>query len=523
MKTSLLFARSVLAAALLLAAVAAQAAAPAKPLARAGDITVDKAEFSVYLDEVAGGGKELNTEQKKSLLVKLLVRKSLARDGEARGLGTDPQLVKGLFQWKVQSYPEFYWRKQAEKVKVGDKELRALVNPQEEFLLSAIVFGLDDHGRAEAQEVAGRLAIGGDFAALARERSLGLSASNGGDFGWNPIPNKYVEEKEGAIIRATKVGAYTPPIETQIGWVVFWVRGRKSADEIFAERKESVRGELLPPKIAAAGAQKLAELRAAAVITYPAEKAIPGAAVPLAVVDGYTFFPDSVSAAEMQHDFAFKSVSTPKERLEKLIDAFLVIREVEKTGLNQDSGLRTRFSLKRIDLFSQLHIRAEADARIGLTEEELRAEYKRFYVPEVYALQVIAGTDQKRLEEAAAKLAAGESFDAVAERYNDVRFAKQKGVLGAGPIVDFEPPVQRAVASLPDGGVSGVLANGEAGWIIVKRLGMKIFAPPPYEEVAPAIRTRLQVKRRADYLRDYVDKYRARLKITIDDAQLNAL
>lgn len=519
-KTPLLLVRFLFAAALLLAGVAAQAAAP---LARAGNITVDKAEFSAYLDEVAGGGKGLSAEQKKSLLVKFLVRKSLAQQGEARGLGTDPQLVKGLFQWKVQNYPEFYWRKQAEKVKVSDKELRAHVNPQEEFLLSAIVFGLDDHGRVEAQEVAGQLAIGGDFAQLARERSLGLSAAAGGDFGWNPVPNKYVEAKEGAIIRATKVGGYTPPIETGIGWVIFWVRGRKSADEIFADLKEKVRGELLPPRIDAERARKLAELRAAAVITYPAEKAIPGAAVPLALVDGYAFYPDNISAAEMQHDFAFKSVSTPKERLEKLIDAFLVIREVEKTGLNKDIGLRTRLSLKRIDLFSQLYIRAEADPRIGLTEEELRAEYKRFYVPEVYALQVIAGTDRRRIEEAAAKLAAGEPFDTVAERFNDVRFAKQKGVLGAGPIVDYEPAVQRAVAGLPDGGVSGVLGNGESGWIIVKRLGMQIFTPPPYEEVAQAIRTRLQVKKRADYLRDYVDRYRSRLKITIDDAQLNAL
>ena len=44
-KTPLLFARSLAAAALLIPALGAQAAAPAKPLARAGDVTVQKAKM----------------------------------------------------------------------------------------------------------------------------------------------------------------------------------------------------------------------------------------------------------------------------------------------------------------------------------------------------------------------------------------------------------------------------------------------------------------------------------------------
>lgn len=520
-KTPLLFARSLAAAALLIPALAAQAAASAKPLARAGDVTVEKAEMTAYLGKVANGGAGLSAEQKRSLLVKLLVRKSLARDGEKRGLGKDPQLEKGLLQWRLQNYPEFYWAKEAAKVKISDKELRAHVNPQEQFLLSAIVFGLDEEGHGEAKDVSGRLAIGGDFAQLARERSRGLSASVAGDFGWNTIPSKFIEAKEGEVIRATKVGAYTAPLETQVGWLVYWVRARKSADEVFAEGRETALGELLPGRIAAARARKLAELRAAAAIVFPAEKAIPGAGAPLAVVDGQAIYADAV--ADVQHDFTFKSISTPKERLEKFIDAFLVVRAMEKAGLDKDAGLRTRLGLERVDLLSQLFIRSEVDARVELTEEDVRAEYKRFYVPDVYLLQVIAGGDRARLEEALAKLSAGESFDKLAETYNDVRFAKQKGMLAPGPIVDFEVEVRGAVERLSDGGVSGVLANGEAGWIIVKRHQKQIMPLPPYDQVKTSIQTKLRVKMRADFVKNYVDRYRDRLKITIDDAQLNAL
>ena len=314
-----------------------------------------------------------------------MVRKALAREGDKRGLGKDPLLEKGLFQWKMENYPEFYWAKEAAKVKIGDKELRERLNPQEKFLLSAIVFGLDQQGLEEAKEVSGLLALGGDFAKLAQERSRGLSAAAGGDFGWNTIPSKYVQEQEGKVIRATKAGAFTAPLETQVGWVVYWVRARLSADEVFAEGKEKLRAELLPARVAEARAKKLAELRAAARIVYPAEKAIPGAGAPLAVVDDHAIFGDAIGAADAQHDFTFKSVSTYKERLEKFIDAFVVVRAMEKAGLDKDAGLRTRLNLERVDLLSQLFIRAEADTRVGVTEEELRAEYKRFYVPEVYA------------------------------------------------------------------------------------------------------------------------------------------
>ena len=104
-----------------------------------------------------------------------------------------------------------------------------------------------------------------------------------------------------------------------------------------------------------------------------------------------------------------------------------------------------------------------------------------------------------------------------------MRFAKQKGILAAGPIVDFEAEVRHAVESLPDDGVSGVLANGDAGWIIVKRLGKQTMTPPPFEEVKATLRTRLQVRKRTDFVKGYVDRYRERLTISIDDAQLRAL
>jgi len=97
---------------------------------------------------------------------------------------------------------------------------------------------------AAAKEIIAALDKGGDFAALAKEKSTGPSSSKGGDLGYFG-KGQMVPAFEAAAFKLKK-GEYTKvPVKTQFGWHIIKVDDRKSADApSFDEAKEGLRNEL---------------------------------------------------------------------------------------------------------------------------------------------------------------------------------------------------------------------------------------------------------------------------------------
>ena len=492
-------------------------------LARAGEIIVAPDEFVVYAEkEKPGLLSTMSLEQRRGLLEKLVVRKALAAKGEKDGLGSDPVVARELMKFKARAYPDVYWQREVDaKVKLEDVELWKVMDPQERLLMSAMVFGLDEEGHQDALEVSGLLAKGGDFAQLARERSHGMLASRGGDMGWQELPNKFVEEQQTPMVRATRVGGVTTPLETQIGWVIFQVRDRRTADDIFREKKDAARQELLPGMIAEARDKRLQELRAKAKITYPEKDPFGGPRPPVVVIDDTIFYEDSVTQ-ESQHGTS--SVSTPQQRLAKFIDVFLLMREVERLGLDQkEPQLRHGLSLARMETLSQLTLRRETENALTISDADLRAEYRRYYVPEVYELQVVVVQHRAQAEQALQKIKGGADFATVANENNGPLLQKQGGRLPPGPLSDYPAHIRSAVEAVPDGGITGVLEVAPEQFMVVKRLEKRITEVPAFELLADQIRRRLVIRRRADVVEEYSKKFRAGLKITVDEGRLRSL
>lgn len=70
----------------------------------------------------------------------------------------------------------------------------------------------------EAQAIVDEVNAGGDFAAVAREKSTGPSGPNGGQLGWFGA-GAMVPEFEAAVV-ALEQGAVSAPVQTQFGWHV---------------------------------------------------------------------------------------------------------------------------------------------------------------------------------------------------------------------------------------------------------------------------------------------------------------
>jgi parvulin-like peptidyl-prolyl isomerase len=491
-------------------------------VAKAGSIVVDRVELLAYATMGRPTGLEgLSANEKRDLATKLVVRKTIAADALQRGLGADPAVAAAETQWKYESLPPLYWAATVEKeVRIDDRELRAILKPQAEHLVSAMVFEDDAAGESKAREVLRLLEAGGDFAALAREHSEGFLAAKGGDMGWVTIPNNMIEAKEADVVAATKPGGFTQPLRTQLGWSIFQVRDRVDADRNFAALKQQELPALLSKRIQEAKNRRVQELRKRISITYPA--ALPGAAagLPAAVVGGYVFPAEAFAPTGEGHGGVQQSITPAKQRLENTIDVFLIVLEAERLGIGSSPEERLGLELKRMEVLAQLQLRSGS---VSVTEAEMRAEHTRYYTPDTYAFQIIVTDSRERAAEALRRERAGEGFDALAEEYNSGPLAKNKGMVPLGSPSVHPASIQAALPVLADGQVSEVLDLGNGSWGVIKRLAQQFFPLPPFEQVSGQIRKRLEMKKRADKTLAMAEEYRKKLNITYNESLLAKL
>jgi peptidyl-prolyl cis-trans isomerase C len=137
---------------------------------------------------------------------------------------------------------------------VGDKEYKA----------SHILVKTEQ----EAKDVIAQIAKGGDFAKIAKDKSLDSSKEKGGDLGWFS-PASMVRPFSDAVMKLQK-GLYTTvPVQTQFGWHVIKLEDSRTAQPpAFDKVKDDLRNSLQKQQL-----EKLVtELRAKAKIVEGGKK-----------------------------------------------------------------------------------------------------------------------------------------------------------------------------------------------------------------------------------------------------------
>lgn len=138
---------------------------------------------------------------------------------------------------------------------VADYRLPAAVRLQEILVADA----------ARAAEVVSLAKAGGDFAALAKERSAAPTAASGGELGWLNRGD-LSRELEGAIF-ALPAGGVSAPIETEAGHRVFKVVEKREARTVkFEEAREEILRRLTQDRMAREYEAYMEGLRKAAMI-----------------------------------------------------------------------------------------------------------------------------------------------------------------------------------------------------------------------------------------------------------------
>jgi len=207
-----------------------------------------------------GVPEDVKFEYLLSLLIDRLIVSSQARD---KGLVDDPAVQRRLAYFENKALRDVYWT-QILTSRISDEAAQAFydeqvasVEPQEEIKARHILVTTEE----EAIAVSEALAAGGDFEALAREKSTGPSGAEGGDLGYFAAGTMVPEFNDAAF--ALQAGEVSGPVKTKFGWHIIKVEDRRLQE---VPAFELVRDQVVGALAQEEGRKLMEELREAAAI-----------------------------------------------------------------------------------------------------------------------------------------------------------------------------------------------------------------------------------------------------------------
>ena len=207
-----------------------------------------KMEFDQMLQLVNPQARAMIAQNKSRLMRELVLQELLAQEGRRIKLDQDPviqarlkvQTSSALARSVIQKYVE-------EKSGINDDTIRQHYEAHKGDYMAAEKVSASHillKTEAEAKAVREELAQGKDFAELAKQKSTGPSAPNGGSLG-SFERGRMVPAFENAAF-AMQPGDISDPVQTQFGWHVIMVTERTAGQQrTFDESKNEIRQQLV--------------------------------------------------------------------------------------------------------------------------------------------------------------------------------------------------------------------------------------------------------------------------------------
>jgi peptidyl-prolyl cis-trans isomerase C len=184
---------------------------------------------------------QLTAQEREQLLEDFIKLKLLADAAVKDGLPDERRIAAELELQRLQLIARHMATRYLERNPATQGELQEMYErmlprlAETQYKARHILVTSEDEASGVIEELKG----GADFATLARERSTGPTASNGGDLGW--FTGGTVVQAFGDAVRAMEVGTYSnTPVETRFGFHVILLEERKEqpAPELDAVRTD---------------------------------------------------------------------------------------------------------------------------------------------------------------------------------------------------------------------------------------------------------------------------------------------
>ncbi len=220
MRTGTLAAALVLIAAAFAAGTSAQAQDAV--IAKIGGVEITERELAFAEADLAQQFAQVPAEHRRAAVMNALIDiKVLAQMAEKDGLAETQAFRARMAFLKARALHNSYFQDKVVGA-VGEADLKAryeqevaAADPQMEISARHVLLDTEEDARAVIEE----LQAGADFAELAKSKSTGPSASDGGDLGYFGR-NQMVPEFEQAAFALAKDEYTTEPVKTQFGWHV---------------------------------------------------------------------------------------------------------------------------------------------------------------------------------------------------------------------------------------------------------------------------------------------------------------
>lgn len=215
-----------------------------EPVAMVGQYKVAPEIMDLYAEARTRQKFEaLPAAQKQEILEEALKLIAIAEDARAAGMHKDPEVAARIELQTMNALAQARIGKLVEEASIDEQRLRSayeaqyVTEPKMEYKARHILVKTEE----EAQGIIAELEGGADFAALATEKSVGPSATSGGDLGWfardamvKPFADAVADMESGQFSKA--------PVETQFGYHVILSEGTRTAPPpAFESVQESLR------------------------------------------------------------------------------------------------------------------------------------------------------------------------------------------------------------------------------------------------------------------------------------------
>jgi peptidyl-prolyl cis-trans isomerase C len=217
-------------------------------VATVGGVEIRTSELQMAEADLDPQFESLPAEQRRvAALAAVIDIKALARKAEAEKLDQTEEFKRLMaFQRDRALHNVLFRSGVVESISASDVKARydkevAATPPEEEISARHILVEAEEEAKALITE----LDAGKDFAELAKEKSTGPSAGNGGDLGYF-TKGRMVPEFEAAAFALEKGQYGKEPVKTQFGWHVIKVEDRRdSAPPPFEQVADQIRQVLL--------------------------------------------------------------------------------------------------------------------------------------------------------------------------------------------------------------------------------------------------------------------------------------
>jgi peptidyl-prolyl cis-trans isomerase C len=225
------------------AATAPAAPAPEGPVvATVNGAPLMKSVIDIYATQRKASQGEGEQPNDQEILNEVISLELMRQEGVSKGLDTSPTVVATLDQQTRTLLAGAAIRDYVQKNPISDEQARQVYDkeigkPTTEYNARHILVKT----REEAEAIIVLLDKGGDFDALAKEKSTDTSASEGGKLGW--FSGAQMVQPFADALATLQKGSYTKePVQTQFGWHVILLEDtRDSTPPAFDDIKDRLK------------------------------------------------------------------------------------------------------------------------------------------------------------------------------------------------------------------------------------------------------------------------------------------